>query len=356
LADFRLGFPLASLMQLWLPSHAPFHRTIATRYERLQSRIPFHSRYLNSMHAQIFDPHEVDLSRHVSALRKAFHGSAWAGEISATLTEDFYGWKYHTPAGRAKVAYIMSGSEPVSGLSAFPMTFERPNQALARGWQIGDIMTAPEARGRGLYGKCLSAMVEQLNEDLLICFPNRLSRRSIEQAGFVAVADVDTFVRPLLPSLSNRGASLDEPKILEIPQSASTTSQFAAVHKDPQYFAWRYIRHPVFDYQAVEGSEGLAIVRSFKLFGVGVAIIMEFHPVEKSATPLLNKVHQWARQNGMIATFLMANWFPIKPIRSAYVYIPSGLMPKRQVLYVRYPRGKAVKMNWKTQIGDWDGL
>ena len=309
------------------------------------------------MLAQIFDAHKVDLSRHVAALRKAFHGSTWAGEIGATLTEEFYRWKYDTPAGRAKIAYVTTGSEPVSGLSAFPMTFERPNQALARGWQIGDIMTAPEARGRGLYRKCLSAMVEQLDEDLLICFPNSLSRRAIERAGFAPVADVETFVRPLLPSLVKRGPiSSDQPRLLDILRPAPMTPRCAAVHKDPKYLAWRYIRHPVFGYQTVGGSEGVAIVRSFRLFGVNVAIVMEFNPVDGSAAPLLNKVHQWARKNGLMATFLMANWFPIKPIRSGYLPIPSALMPKRQVLYVRYPRGKTIQTNWTTQIGDWDGL
>ena len=308
------------------------------------------------MAAQILDANEVDLARHVAAMRKAFHGSPWAGEISATLTEEFYKWKYDTPAGRAQVAYVMSGSEPISGVSAFPMTLELPDHGLAKGWQIGDIMTAPEARGRGLYRKCLSALVERLDDELLICFPNNQSRRAIEQAGFAPVAAVETFARPILPALLRRGpASPGPPRFFAVAGTA-TTSQFAGVHKDRDYLEWRYARHPAFSYQTVGGAEGLAVVRGFKLLGANVVVVMEFHPTDGSAAQLLKKVHHWGKENGMVASFLMANWFAAKPFRSGYMFVPSPLLPKRQVLYVRCPRGREDQLNWQTQIGDWDGL
>jgi len=309
------------------------------------------------MIAQIFDANEVDLSCHVAALRRAFHETPWARQIGVTLTEEFYRWKYDAPAGQAKIAYVMSGEQPVSGVSAFPMTFELPNHELKRGWQIGDIMTVPEMRRCGLYGKCLSAIIEQLDNDLLICFPNDQSLGSIKQLGFMPVADVETFVRPIMFPVVGRGlADVSELGFSDIPSPPSTAFQSSSVHKDQEYLRWRYARHPVFRYQALGGSEGLAVTRAFRLFGVNVAIVMEFHPTEGSWSLLLKKVHNWARGNGMVASFLMANWLPVKPIRSGYLFVPSAMLPKRQVLYVRYPQGRTVHLHWKTQIGDWDGL
>ena len=309
------------------------------------------------MAAQIFDAHEMDLARHVAALRTAFRGSPWSGEIGATLTEEFYSWKYHTPAGRAKIACIRSGPEPVSGVSAFPMTFELPGHGLVRGWQIGDIMTVPDERGRGLYRKCLTALVEQLDDELLVCFPNDRSRRAMEQAGFAAVAEIKTFVRPVLIPFAGRGSTVpDAPGLFGLAGSSTTTPPSAGVHRNQEYLEWRYARHPVFHYQAVGEPEGVAVVRSFRLLGADVAVVMEFHPTDGLATPLLNKVHRWARENRLVACFLMANWFPMKPLRAGYLFVPPALLPKRQVLFVRYPRGRAIPLDWKTQIGDWDGL
>jgi hypothetical protein len=99
------------------------------------------------------------------------------------------------------------------------------------------------------------------------------------------------------------------------------------------------------------------VVRSFELFGTNVAIVMEFHPDDAVSSPsLLRKVHGWATDNGMRANFLMANWFPMKPLASRYLFIPSRLLPKQQALYVRYPRRQAAQRPWRVQIGDWDGL
>jgi GNAT superfamily N-acetyltransferase len=306
---------------------------------------------------QIFEASEIDLSRHVATLHRAFQASPWAAEIGATFTEGFYRWKYNTPAGKARIAYAMSGSEPASGVSAFPVMLDLPHERPTRGWQIGDIMTVPEMRGRGLYGKCLSALVESMDDQLLLCFPNDRSRHWIERAGFSAVANVETFVRPLLiPSLKRSPARTADPDVRISEADAAVPTQWLSVRRDRDYFEWRYARHPAFSYQTIGGAEGFAIVRSFSLFGANVGIVMEFHPTIGSGARLLRQVHHWARENGLVASFLMANWFPLKPITCGYVFVPHRLVPKRQILFVRYPGGRTSDLPWRTQIGDWDGL
>jgi Acetyltransferase (GNAT) domain len=308
---------------------------------------------------QILEASEIDLSCHVAGLRRAFQASPWAAEIGTAFTEGFYRWKYNTPAGQARIAQAMIGSELASSVSAFPVMLDVPHEAPMRGWQIGDIMTIPEMRGRGFYGKCLSALVEAMNDQLLFCFPNDRSRHWIERVGFSAVANVATFVRPfLMPSFKRipaSGADLH----FRIPEvdAAIPSTQRLSVRRDHKYLEWRYAQHPAFSYQTVgDCSEGFAVVRRFRLFRTNVAIIMEFHPTIGCETRLLRRVHHWARQNGLLASFLMANWLPLKPVSCGYVFVPPRLMPKRQILFVRYPRGRTSDLPWRTQIGDWDGL
>ncbi|OPY94262.1 hypothetical protein A5906_15065 [Bradyrhizobium sacchari] len=308
--------------------------------------------------AEVSEAHAISLSQHVTALRQAFGSSRWAGEIGVTLTEAFYRWKYDTPAGQAIIAYVRNGARPVSGVSAFPLIFNLPGRGPIKGWQIGDIMTAPEMRGRGLYRECLSDIVQRLDDQLLICFPNGQSQRAIEQAGFRAVAEVQTFVRPILPVIGGRlSEDQNEINFLDLSAVVSKNPPYSSVHRDAKYLAWRYEQHPAFSYQVIGGgAEGFAIVRSFRLFGMNVAIVMEFHSTEGLAARLLHKVQRWTGKNGMVAVFLMANWFPFKPLRSGYFFVPPSLMPKQQVLFVRYPRAQTVDLRWRTQIGDWDGL
>jgi hypothetical protein len=98
-------------------------------------------------------------------------------------------------------------------------------------------------------------------------------------------------------------------------------------------------------------------VRSFEVFGKSVAVIMEFHAASlEGVRPLLTAVRQWAAARRMKAAFLMTNRFPARPLKFGYWWIPPQLLPKRQSLYVRYPRGEALQYSWRVQIGDWDGL
>jgi hypothetical protein len=213
-------------------------------------------------------------------------------------------------------------------------------------------------RGQGLYGKCVSTLVESMNDQLLLCFPNDRSRHWIERVGFTAVANVETFVRPLLiPSLKRAPASTANPDVrISEAGAAIPTPPWLSVRRDRDYLEWRYAQHPAFSYQAIGGAEGFAMVRRFRLAGVNVAIVMEFHPTIGSEARLLRQVHRWARENGLVASFLMANWLPLKPITCGYIFVPPRLMPKRQILFVRYPRGQTSNLPWRTQIGDWDGL
>ena len=309
------------------------------------------------MEAQVFDVSDIDLALHVAALRRAFQTSTWADEIGASMTEEFYRWKYNTPAGTAKIACVVSSGAPVSGVSAFPLFFGGRGLEPEIGWQIGDIMTIPEMRGRGLYTRCLAALVEALDDQLLICFPNERSRRPIERSGFLRVADVDTYVHPLLGFCEAKGIQLLNLDRLDWPLEGLNGQSRLGVFKDHSYFSWRYLHRPNGIYQAVGGPEGVAVVRSFEVFGKSVAVIMEFHPTSlEGVRPLLAAVHRWAAMNQMRAAFLMTNWFPARPLKFSYWWIPPQLLPKRQSLYVRYPRGKALDCSWSVQIGDWDGL
>jgi RimJ/RimL family protein N-acetyltransferase len=205
---------------------------------------------LGRMETQVFEASGIDLAQYVTALRRAFQTSAWADEIGASMTEEFYRWKYNTPAGAARIARVLSDGAPISGVSAFPLLLGGGKREPEVGWQIGDIMTVPEMRGQGLYTKCLGALVEALDDQLLFCFPNERSRRAIERSGFLRVADVDTYVQPIFAAGRPEVSQVLDLDQIDGPIDPASES-WLGVFKDRSYLSWRYRHHPHGIYRAI---------------------------------------------------------------------------------------------------------
>ena len=106
------------------------------------------------------------------------------------MSAEFFRWKYRTPYGDAVIAHIAAGGRLVSSAAAFPLMLRTPvGTHLA--WQVGDLITTPDARGQGLFRRCLAALVGELGpKGPLICFPNRLSIGEIQRQGFCCVAEL----------------------------------------------------------------------------------------------------------------------------------------------------------------------
>ncbi|MBR1269499.1 GNAT family N-acetyltransferase [Bradyrhizobium sp. AUGA SZCCT0222] len=309
------------------------------------------------MQVTVVNARELEIDRHIRLLREAFERSTWANQIGATLTREFYLWKYFSPFGEAVVSSVRDKGTIVSSVSAIPTLFRTPSGVI-NGWQVGDIATLSSQRSKGHYRTCLSALVEKLGSQLLVCFPNENSRRGIESQGFGLAADVLTFVRPLNPFATR--SRLDDPGNNRI-----TFGDFNPVDRDGsysffrsrEYLEWRYKKNPACRYDIIQREEGYCVQRSFNIFGRKVGIVMEVAARSETAlADLIKESESVGAGKGMQANFIMTSP-PLYPsLRRRYLRLPQVLLPKRQSLYFRAPGAEQVPADWNVQIGDWDGL
>ena len=312
---------------------------------------------MGGMQARIVEAASLDIDRHVLMLSRSFGQSAWAAQIGATLTRDFYIWKYFSPAGQAVISSVLVEGEVVSSVSAWPTLFHTPS-GVRKGWQIGDIATLPSARRRGLYRRCLNGLVERLGGEILVCFPNANSRKEIEGQGFRFTVDVRTFVRPLNPFAARLEVARSEGNPWEsVTLGPADRRDGFSFFKSRDYLEWRYQKNPACRYDVVASDRGYCIVRSFNLFGVSVGVVMEFAAeAEQPACDLVREAECLAAGKGMRANFIMTSSPLSRTLRARYAPLPRVLLPKRQALFVRTPVPTSPSTQWEVQIGDWDGL
>ena len=306
------------------------------------------------MQVNIVNAGSIDLDRHLVLLRKSFGQSAWAAQIGATLTREFYLWKYFSTAGQAVIASVLADREVVSGVAALPTLFQTPG-GVKKGWQIADIATVPSARKRGFYRACLKALIERLGDDMLVCFPNDNSRRGIEEQGFGFATELLTYVRPLNPFATAPRVIADSPAFRE-PDSAERGAGYS-FFRTPDDLEWRYRRNPALRYDVVAVDEGHCVFRPFRLFGSTVSIVMEVVAADERAfCDLVRDAERAAAGCRLRANFIMTSSPLPAGLRARYLTLPQMLLPKRQALFVRMPGAMTPSPAWSVQIGDWDGL
>jgi GNAT superfamily N-acetyltransferase len=309
------------------------------------------------MQSRIVKASSLDIDRHVLLLNKSFRQSAWAAQIGTTLTREFYIWKYFSPVGEAVISSIVVDGELASSVSALPTLFRTPSR-IERGWQIGDIATLPSARRRGLYRRCLHALVEFLGDEILVCFPNDNSKKEIRAQGFRFATDVRTFVRPLNPFSAKSGLTRPRNGLAAFQQfNAAGRSDCHSFFKNPDYLEWRYRKSPACRYDVISSDGDYCVLRSVDLFGGAVSIVMEVAAgTEQAFCDLVRQAERIAGGNGMRANFLMTSSPLLPGLRTRYLPLPRVLLPKRQALFVRTAGAAASSAEWNVQIGDWDGL
>jgi GNAT superfamily N-acetyltransferase len=309
------------------------------------------------MQVRIVKASSLDIDGHVLLLNKSFRQSAWAAQIGATLTREFYIWKYFSPVGEAMISSVLVEGEIASSVSALPTLFHTPS-GMERGWQIADIATLPSARRRGLYRRCLNALLELLGDEILVCFPNDNSKKEIEAQGFTFATDVRTFVKPLNPFSASSGFTKPENDLAVFRElNSAGRSDSYSFFKNPDYLEWRYRKNPACRYDVISSDGGHCVLRSFNLFGSAVGIVMEVAAgTERAFCDLVREAERLAAGSGMRANFMMTSSPLVRGMRIRYVPLPRVLLPKRQALFVRTPGTAVSSTKWDVQIGDWDGL
>lgn len=315
------------------------------------------------MKTQVISACDLDFDRHVIAFREAFAHVSWREEIEPAMSAEFFRWKYRTPYGDAVIAHIAAGGRLVSSAAAFPLMLRTPvGTHLA--WQVGDLITTPDARGQGLFRRCLMALVGELGpKGPLICFPNRLSIGEIQRQGFCCVAELRACVRQtLVVRASNSILVQDSPPAV---QAKASDPRSVCVCKDADYLNWRYVRNPARRYQFIaecNSPESFVVVRELALpLRQRASVVMELSAEDDAGwSRVLGHVHQWAQRRGLICNFLFCSGSPLPALGKGYIPLPSLLQPKRHRVFMKFPASmdqeQTTTWRYAFQIGDWDGF
>jgi GNAT superfamily N-acetyltransferase len=315
------------------------------------------------MKTQIISADDLDLDRHVTAFREAFAHVGWREEIEPATNAEFFRWKYRTPYGDAVIAHLATGGRLISSASAFPLMLRTP-AGTHLAWQVVDLITTPDARGQGLFRRCLAVLVNELGpKGPLICFPNRLSIGEIQRQGFRCVTELRTCARQtLVVRAGNSTLVQDSPPDV---QTKATDTRTVCVCKDANYLNWRYVHNPARRYQFISecsSPESFAVVRELALpLGQRASVVMDMSAEEDAdRSGVLRQVHQWAHRRGLICNFLFCGGSPLRALGKGYIPLPSWAQPKRHLVFMKFPASmdKEEMTTWRYafQIGDWDGL
>ncbi len=321
---------------------------------------------------ELLDADHLDYDAFATMQREAYADLLATMKFSDVyMSPEFYRWKFHPPAGSAKIALVLENGRMVSTNTMIPVDI-RLQQHTIRGWQACDAATLISAQRKGYSSGCLRTLFDSLqNNEALFLFPNKNSVRYVNAMGAHKKGIITTWIKSTLLSkkrISPKVARItrfekDQDKLAE----QFTTCDSVLISRSADYLNWRYTNHPVVEYVLYsyrEGNEcqGYSVVRCAELMGRKIALIMELwgiHPSIKKC--LLNSMVQWTTEQHLKWIVFQDNGQSIlSGLNMGFISVPAWLLPKRQVLMVFAKPGdlseKVIRSDWRIQIGDWDGF
>lgn len=304
----------------------------------------------------------LDTAAHAALQQRVFGHVLEDNDIPLDrLGEAVFRWKLAPPRGRARLSIIEDGGAILSSCTAFPVELAAGDRRV-RGWHVCDAVSAPEARGRGLFTRVLTALRDDTDEDeWLFAFPNGQSRPAFERQGFIAVEHVPLWVRPIV----GRGGSLaDSAKPIDAfgPRHDALSDRLAAergltASRSAAYLTWRYLEHPFFDYQCFElrrddRVDGILVLNRMEAAGRTSLWVMELLAVDRAGErELARAARAVASAQGCDVVLSMASARLPGALR-----LPPVFLPKKHILMVRSggPAESRPPGAWEVHTGDWD--
>jgi hypothetical protein len=321
---------------------------------------------------EILTADALDYERFATLQRSAYNSRlSNLGVSNSYMNAEFYEWKFHPPAGPARVAVVRHGSEIISANSLIPLdlTFEGH---IIRGWQCCDAATHPNARGKMYSPRCAKALMESLNNgEVLYVFPNEFSIRGISAIGIIPKVMITTWFRPVLLGHQKKDQNVSQVAGFDKAIDELTTrlgqKGDTMIFRSADYLNWRYAQHPInkyilFVYSEGEEKKGFAIVRIVHALGKELVVLMELWGDYRSVTrTLLRSILSWAAKGHHKFFIFQDNRMSLKSgFGYGFIPIPSFLLPKKQVLSLYAKQTdfmeRIVESRWHIQWGDWDGF
>lgn len=318
---------------------------------------------------EVMDSHDLDYETYSNLHKEAF--SELLSRLrydDAFMTPQYYQWKYHPPAGSAKIAVVLEDGKMVATNGMFPLHIRYGDFSI-RGWQSCDTATLPSSRGKGYYVRCLRALEKEVRpNEIFFGFPNRNSLPGFAKAGCQERGVITTWVNPF--PCKGKWVSVNITQVMRFDYRQDLLAeQFTQLggpmlDRGSAYMNWRYHDHPIYKYTSFvyqkDGNwQGFAVARRVEAMGREAALIMElwglFPEVLRS---LLGHMVGWAKGQSLKMVAILDNSLaPGNALRAGFFPIPSRFLPKRLVLMGYAKGGEAetiMKKKWRVQAGDWD--
>lgn len=190
--------------------------------------------------------------------------------FGAGFDHQWFQWKHrHGPWGPS-LGWVADSGSGLLGVRLFLPWRLRERDTIYRAFRPCDTVTAPEARGRGVFRSLTEHAIAHLDDDVDFLFntPNEKSRPGYLKMGFVEWGEVSQRVSIVLP---RRAALIDDPK---------PVSQWSGVKTlmDDRFLAWRYRDCPGWHYSTFgmesEGPNGI-VCRIRSWHGIRLMVVSE---------------------------------------------------------------------------------
>lgn len=322
------------------------------------------------MEIDLLDAPLADLEELADLERLSFRDSAGTGPLNellgTLLSADHYQKKYLTPAGLAKLVTIRENGRLVAVNAMIPEVL-RHEGGTTLGWQSCDTATHPDARGRGLFKKCVNTLHESLRDgEVFFGYPNANSTQGFVRCGWTTFDVLDAYAAPLPVLFVEQG----------IEQITHFDEQFDAfairivrpgivgIERSAAYLNWRYFSRGASPYSAFRFLRdgrllGFSVMRSLPWRAGNACVILElFGDSSAVEGALLHAMIRWAMQMRCWPTlFFSTAWGAQTWLRHGFVRIPRRFSPRQLVLMgvgIGPAGARLVKQKWHAHVGDWD--
>jgi hypothetical protein len=311
----------------------------------------------------------LDKEAYCSLQQQSFAKLFQSNEIdNSYLDPEFFDWKYNSPAGAARIAFVQEEGKMIASVAMCPMYLVKAG-SIFKSWHFVEAATLPEARGRGLFIQCMSLLVESLDKgEMIYVFPNGASGKGVTNLGFKQLTRLGFYGRVIISRRGQERAlvgtgsfftSAQDEYALQIPRHQTTM-----VLRDAAYMNWRYNGHPHATYYSFAPEQkgsimGNIVVRAVKIKGVMLLLVMEFHAVNKAVE---KQLLQYLKEVARVERCSLAAIFSTKANAPSFLStglfkVPSFLLPKKHLLMgIRSGAPLSDHTSWFCQTGDWDAF
>lgn len=313
---------------------------------------------------------DIDLHEYSMLQQKSFAAVFADNKMgNSHLDPAFFRWKYNTPAGQARIAFVEENTRLLASVAMYPV-YMSINGATVKNWHFVEAAVLPEARGRGLFQHCMNVLIDSLTDgEIIYVFPNGSSIHGTMKVGFRQIEQCCFYARFFSNVFKAKNSIISTDNLFTSGQDEYAdelcTKHDVIVIRNAAFMNWRYKQHPHFLYYTFSPVEngrviGNVVARPVIIKGQKMLLIMEMHGRnEEVQTEMMSFLKAVAKkENCFVAGMFSAKNCKPSISKTGMIPVPSFIIPKRHILMAYEKRSTSlfVKDRWFNQTGDWDAF